>query len=697
MALTKVSGSILKDPLNLGEVSIGGTLTYQDVTNVDSVGVITARSGINVTGGDITIPDSIIHLEDTNTKIRFPAADTVTVETAGNEALRVDSSQRLLIGTTTEGQADADNLTVADSGSCGITIRSGTSAAGAIYFSDATSGAAEYDGAIVYNQSSQFMAVYTAQTERLRIDSSGHMGLGISPSDIDSIGKALNIASSTGGAIYLQDTDDPTVKFAAISYNGTNAGLQIHAHHSSSYIDLGTNGTERLRIASDGKVGIGTDTPNGNLQIRAGQNANFRVLADPSTSGLFVGNYGSGDGYRSLSLLGSNIRLYTITAGALSGAQERFHIASDGKVGINQTPDAAGGLVQIRYNEVYTSGTTNLLTAASKAALRIRTSSDSSKSLFFGGIDESATPYLQVGNMSSASGGATATYPLVFQPYGGNVGIGTDNPSQIFNICGTNVKPVIGDRTAHTPLYSSYNGQNNTSLEITSSGTGTNVAGLTINNPTTSAGTSYKTISFSCSGTSSAEKRAAIISSNHDADGSSSLKGNFYVSTNNGSGLQQNLQINHNGYVTKPNNAMFKVRRTNNQAVSSNGWVTIQFNNKTATNCFDIGGNFNTGNYRFTAPVTGYYQFGLNQRVDGADGDYFRVAFSVDGDVGASNNYPYGHAIYRDVDGFAYYSFSITSLIYLTSGQYVRAEAYAHSDTTWYLQDESLFYGYLVG
>ena len=279
----------------------------------------------------------------------------------------------------------------------------------------------------------------------------------------------------------------------------------------------------------------------------------------------------------------------------------------------------------------------------------------------------------------------------------GKVGIGTDNPTQIFNICGTNVKPVIGHRTEHTPLYSSYNGQNNTSLEITSSGTGTNVAGLTINNPTTSVGTSYKTISFSCSGTSSAEKRAAIISSNHDADGSSSLKGNFYVSTNNGSGLQQNLQINHNGYVTKPNNAMFKVRRTSNQTVNSNGWVTIQFNNKTATNCFDIGGNFNTGNHRFTAPVNGYYQFGLNQRIDGGDGDYFRVAFSLNGDVGASNNYPYGHAIYRDVDGFAYYSFSITSLIYLTAGQYVRAEAYAHSDTTWYIQDESLFYGYLVG
>ena len=59
MALTKISGSILKDPLNLGEVSIGGTLTYQDVTNVDSVGVITARTGINVSGGQLDVGNNI--------------------------------------------------------------------------------------------------------------------------------------------------------------------------------------------------------------------------------------------------------------------------------------------------------------------------------------------------------------------------------------------------------------------------------------------------------------------------------------------------------------------------------------------------------------------------------------------------------------------------------------------------------------
>ena len=38
-----------------GNVSVGGTLTYEDVTNIDSVGLITARSGVNVTGGSVGI------------------------------------------------------------------------------------------------------------------------------------------------------------------------------------------------------------------------------------------------------------------------------------------------------------------------------------------------------------------------------------------------------------------------------------------------------------------------------------------------------------------------------------------------------------------------------------------------------------------------------------------------------------------
>ena len=42
-----------------GSVSVGGTLTYEDVKNIDSVGLITARSGISVTGGNTTIKGAV--------------------------------------------------------------------------------------------------------------------------------------------------------------------------------------------------------------------------------------------------------------------------------------------------------------------------------------------------------------------------------------------------------------------------------------------------------------------------------------------------------------------------------------------------------------------------------------------------------------------------------------------------------------
>ena len=42
-----------------GNVSIGATLTYEDVTNIDSVGLITARGGVSVTGGELAIGSNI--------------------------------------------------------------------------------------------------------------------------------------------------------------------------------------------------------------------------------------------------------------------------------------------------------------------------------------------------------------------------------------------------------------------------------------------------------------------------------------------------------------------------------------------------------------------------------------------------------------------------------------------------------------
>ena len=42
-----------------GNVSVGGTLTYEDVTNVDSVGIITAQAGVNVTGGSVVVGSAV--------------------------------------------------------------------------------------------------------------------------------------------------------------------------------------------------------------------------------------------------------------------------------------------------------------------------------------------------------------------------------------------------------------------------------------------------------------------------------------------------------------------------------------------------------------------------------------------------------------------------------------------------------------
>ena len=62
MALTKVTGQVINTSTDVtvgvltvtNNLSVGGTLTYEDVTNIDSVGLITARNGI-VVGSGITL------------------------------------------------------------------------------------------------------------------------------------------------------------------------------------------------------------------------------------------------------------------------------------------------------------------------------------------------------------------------------------------------------------------------------------------------------------------------------------------------------------------------------------------------------------------------------------------------------------------------------------------------------------------
>ena len=69
-----------------GSVTIGGTLTYEDVKNVDAIGVITARSGINVPGGQIGVGNNIqLGNAGVATATLFSGASQIGIQSAGTQ------------------------------------------------------------------------------------------------------------------------------------------------------------------------------------------------------------------------------------------------------------------------------------------------------------------------------------------------------------------------------------------------------------------------------------------------------------------------------------------------------------------------------------------------------------------------------------------------------------------------------------
>jgi hypothetical protein len=87
--------------------------------------------------------------------------------------MSIDSNGFVLIGTTTEGHPQADDLTIGGSGHRGITIRSDDSNEAAVFFSDGTSGAAEYVGAVTYQHAVDSLNFYASGIHALVLNSGG--------------------------------------------------------------------------------------------------------------------------------------------------------------------------------------------------------------------------------------------------------------------------------------------------------------------------------------------------------------------------------------------------------------------------------------------------------------------------------------------------------------------------------------------
>ena len=80
---------------------------------------LNGTTGISGVDGSATTP--ALQGTDSNTGINF-GSDIVNINTSGTTRATVDSSGRLLLGTTTGGSSTADDLTISNSGNMGITM-----------------------------------------------------------------------------------------------------------------------------------------------------------------------------------------------------------------------------------------------------------------------------------------------------------------------------------------------------------------------------------------------------------------------------------------------------------------------------------------------------------------------------------------------------------------------------------------------
>ncbi len=323
------------------DVGIAGTLTYEDVTNIDSVGIITARSNILVgtgitlspdgdvfvTGistfsggiaGDvsigqdltfvrhITLADKIIHNGDTDTMIRFPDANTITAETAGSERVRIASDGKVGIGQDTP--AGLLHVSSGTSGDCEVIIEADTDGADdtknprVLFRQDAgvdissvgmgnnelkLSNSVSALGGIVFETGTG--NGYTNATERLRITSEGNI---YTNGDQVRDSAKLTITDNAVGvatALHFHNSNGSGNASAISCSKGLvlSADVENNSPAEKSFISFETDATERLRIddaglvdMKEGKLNLSKQGAANYIEIGAGQNANNYAYID---------------------------------------------------------------------------------------------------------------------------------------------------------------------------------------------------------------------------------------------------------------------------------------------------------------------------------------------------------------------------------------------------------------------------------
>ncbi len=304
--------------------------------NGTPIGASTPSTIAGTTGtfsGDVTVADKIIHSGDTNTTIRFPSADTVTVETNGSERMRISSAGNVGIGTTTDAAALLEVSSSTDPTAVFIAFISGTT----MTVTGITSGTLAV-GDRVFGTGVEWNTVITAQTSGTS-GSSGNYTVNNSQTVSSNPGISLSSAASGKSVLRLTNTDtteaagQTTGGVEFFSSDATTPGAGVKAYvaaisesaspdtallFGTSDNTASTLAVERMRISSAGNVGIGTASPSEELHIRKDNASGLGAvlaLTNVNTSGATGNQVGIGlSAFTELAISSASYRGATIVA-----------------------------------------------------------------------------------------------------------------------------------------------------------------------------------------------------------------------------------------------------------------------------------------------------------------------------------------------------------------------------------------------
>lgn len=178
------------------------------------------------------------------------------------DAFVFDAGNNVGIGIDPSGYNSAMNrLVIHGSGDSGLTVVSGNTSEGSLAFADGTSGSDAYSGWINYNHNSNFMRFFTSGTERARITNAGYVGIGTT-------NPLLSLVVSNSGAEGIEFNPSSGGTSIIQSYNRSGSAF-IPMRPTASQIEFytGTSPTEKVRIDSNGNLGVGNNNPSFKLDV----------------------------------------------------------------------------------------------------------------------------------------------------------------------------------------------------------------------------------------------------------------------------------------------------------------------------------------------------------------------------------------------------------------------------------------------